>query len=71
MELLRRLTTLDSLLPDAANWNTLAVRWPGTTARCSIPYRAPLKDDLLRVKEALDLFLRQEGCRPGATGCAG
>lgn len=64
MELLRRTYALDSLLPDAAELEHARGSMAGHNRALLDSVSRALKDDLLRVKEALDLFLRQPDADP-------
>ncbi|WP_017462743.1 Hpt domain-containing protein [Dyella ginsengisoli] len=64
MELLRRTYALDSLLPDAAELEHARGSMAGHNRALLDSVSRALKDDLLRVKEALDLFLRQSDADP-------
>jgi len=64
MELLRSTYALDSLLPDAAELEHARGSMAGHNRALLDSVSRAIKDDLLRVKEALDLFLRQEGADP-------
>ena len=64
MEQLRITYALDSLLPDAAELEHARGSMAGHNRALLDSVSRALKDDLLRVKEALDLFLRQEDADP-------
>jgi chemosensory pili system protein ChpA (sensor histidine kinase/response regulator) len=64
MELLRTTYALDSLLPAAAELEHARGSMAGHNRALLDSVSRALKDDLLRVKEALDLFLRQEDADP-------
>ncbi|MBB5360383.1 chemosensory pili system protein ChpA (sensor histidine kinase/response regulator) [Rhodanobacter sp. ANJX3] len=64
MEQLRVTYALDSLLPDAAELEHARGSMAGHNRALLDSVSRALKDDLLRVKEALDLFLRQEDADP-------
>ncbi len=64
MELLRKTYALDSLLPDAAELEHARGSMAGHNRALLDSVSRALKDDLLRVKEALDLFLRQPDADP-------
>ena len=61
MELLRRTYALDNLLPDADELEHARGSMAGHNRALLDSVAKALKDDLLRVKEALDLFQRQPG----------
>src|SRR5690348_191318 len=61
MELLRRTYALDNLLPDAEELEHARGSMAGHNRALLDSVAKALKDDLLRVKEALDLFQRQPG----------
>ncbi|HEY8682918.1 MAG TPA: Hpt domain-containing protein, partial [Rhodanobacter sp.] len=64
MELLRSTYALDSLLPDAGELAYARGSMSGHNRALLDSVSRALKDDLLRVKEALDLFLRQQDDDP-------
>jgi chemosensory pili system protein ChpA (sensor histidine kinase/response regulator) len=64
MQLLRETYALDSLLPDAAELEHARGSMAGHNRALLDSVSRALKDDLLRVKEALDLFLRQSDADP-------
>jgi chemosensory pili system protein ChpA (sensor histidine kinase/response regulator) len=64
MEQLRTTYSLDSLLPDAAELEHARGSMAGHNRALLDSVSRALKDDLLRVKEALDLFLRQHEADP-------
>jgi len=64
MELLRHTYALDSLLPDAAELDHARGSMSGHNRALLDSVSRALKDDLLHVKEALDLFLRQHDGDP-------
>jgi chemosensory pili system protein ChpA (sensor histidine kinase/response regulator) len=64
MEQLRTTYALDSLLPDAAELEHARGSMAGHNRALLDSVSRALKDDLLRVKEALDLFLRQHEADP-------
>ncbi|MDQ6647832.1 MAG: Hpt domain-containing protein, partial [Pseudomonadota bacterium] len=64
MELLRTTYALDSLLPDANELEHARGSMAGHNRALLDSVSRALKDDLLRVKEALDLFLRQQDGDP-------
>ena len=64
MELLRTTYALDSLLPDAGELEHARGSMSGHNRALLDSVSRALKDDLLRVKEALDLFLRQHDGDP-------
>jgi chemosensory pili system protein ChpA (sensor histidine kinase/response regulator) len=64
MEALRTTYSLDSLLPDAAELEHARGSMAGHNRALLDSVSRALKDDLLRVKEALDLFLRQNDADP-------
>lgn len=64
MEALRQTYGLDSLLPDAAELEHARGSMAGHNRALLDSVSRALKDDLLRVKEALDLFLRQPDADP-------
>ncbi|MGA0586176.1 Hpt domain-containing protein [Dyella sp. KRB-257] len=64
MQLLRETYALDSLLPDAAELEHARGSMAGHNRALLDSVSRALKDDMLRVKEALDLFLRQSDADP-------
>ncbi len=64
MQLLRETYALDGLLPDAAELEHARGSMAGHNRALLDSVSRALKDDLLRVKEALDLFLRQSDADP-------
>ncbi|MBU6247090.1 MAG: Hpt domain-containing protein [Xanthomonadaceae bacterium] len=64
MDLLRKTYALDSLLPDVAELEHARGSMAGHNRALLDSVSRALKDDLLRVKEALDLFLRQPDADP-------
>ena len=64
MEQLRQTYALDSLLPDEAELEHARGSMAGHNRALLDSVSRALKDDLLRVKEALDLFLRQPDADP-------
>ncbi len=62
-----RLYKLDTLLPSAEGTRTRARLDVGPQPRLLDTVSVAIKDDLLRVKEALDIFLRAQRCEPGRT----
>lgn len=64
MELLRSTYALDSLLPDVGELEHARGSMAGHNRALLDSVSRALKDDLLRVKEALDLFLRQQDGDP-------
>ena len=66
MELLRRTYALDNLLPDAEELEHARGSMAGHNRALLDSVARALKDDLLRVKEALDLFQRQPGADPAS-----
>jgi chemosensory pili system protein ChpA (sensor histidine kinase/response regulator) len=64
MELLRHTYALDSLVPDAGELEHARGSMSGHNRALLDSVSRALKDDLLRVKEALDLFLRQSDGDP-------
>ncbi|MEW9624044.1 Hpt domain-containing protein [Rhodanobacter geophilus] len=66
MELLRRTYALDNLLPDADELEHARGSMAGHNRALLDSVAKALKDDLLRVKEALDLFQRQPGADPAS-----
>ena len=64
MELLRNTYALDSLVPDAGELEHARGSMSGHNRALLDSVSRALKDDLLRVKEALDLFLRQSDGDP-------
>jgi chemosensory pili system protein ChpA (sensor histidine kinase/response regulator) len=71
MELLRTTYALDSLLPDASELEHARGSMAGHNRALLDSVSRALKDDLLRVKEALDLFLRQQNGDPGQLAAQG
>jgi chemosensory pili system protein ChpA (sensor histidine kinase/response regulator) len=71
MELLRTTYALDSLLPDAGELEHARGSMAGHNRALLDSVSRALKDDLLRVKEALDLFLRQQDGDPGQLAVQG
>ncbi len=71
MELLRTTYALDSLLPDAGELEHARGSMAGHNRALLDSVSRALKDDLLRVKEALDLFLRQQDGDPAQLGVQG
>jgi chemosensory pili system protein ChpA (sensor histidine kinase/response regulator) len=71
MELLRQTYALDSLLPDEAELEHARGSMSGHNRALLDSVARALKDDLLRVKEALDLFLRQEQGDPAQLSAQG
>ncbi|HVC16899.1 MAG TPA: Hpt domain-containing protein, partial [Rhodanobacter sp.] len=71
MELLRQTYALDSLLPDADELEHARGSMAGHNRALLDSVSRALKDDLLRVKEALDLFLREEGADPAQLAVQG
>lgn len=65
MELLRQTYSLDALLPEASEIEHARGSMAGHNRALLDSVAKALKDDLLRVKEALDLFLRQTDADPG------
>ncbi|MDI3262435.1 MAG: Hpt domain-containing protein [Fulvimonas sp.] len=68
MELLRQVYRLDSLLPDAAELEHARGSMSGHNRALLDSVAKALKEDLLRVKDALDLFLRQPDADPATLG---
>ncbi|MBN8922258.1 MAG: hybrid sensor histidine kinase/response regulator [Rhodanobacter sp. 68-29] len=66
MDLLRRTYHLDSLLPDADELEHARSSMAGHNRALLDSVARALKDDLLRVKEALDLFQRQPDADPAS-----
>ncbi|TBR40187.1 MULTISPECIES: Hpt domain-containing protein [Dyella] len=64
MEQLRRTYGLDALLPDASELEHARGSMSGHNRALLDSVAKALKEDLLRVKEALDLFLRQSDADP-------
>lgn len=64
MELLRQTYSLDALLPEASEIEHARGSMAGHNRALLDSVAKALKDDLLRVKEALDLFLRQTDADP-------
>jgi chemosensory pili system protein ChpA (sensor histidine kinase/response regulator) len=71
MEQLRTTYALDSLLPDAGELEHARGSMSGHNRALLDSVSRALKDDLLRVKEALDLFLRQEDADPAQLSAQG
>ncbi|MFC5438133.1 Hpt domain-containing protein [Rhodanobacter umsongensis] len=71
MELLRTTYALDSLLPDASELEHARGSMAGHNRALLDSVSRALKDDLLRVKEALDLFLRQQDGDPAQLSAQG
>ncbi|MEO7052879.1 MAG: Hpt domain-containing protein [Rhodanobacter sp.] len=71
MEQLCTTYALDSLLPDAGELEHARGSMSGHNRALLDSVSRALKDDLLRVKEALDLFLRQEGADPAQLSAQG
>ncbi|MHB1058658.1 MAG: Hpt domain-containing protein [Rhodanobacter sp.] len=71
MELLRSTYALDSLLPDAGELEHARGSMAGHNRALLDSVSRALKDDLLRVKEALDLFLRQQNGDPAQLAAQG
>jgi chemosensory pili system protein ChpA (sensor histidine kinase/response regulator) len=71
MELLRSTYALDSLLPDASELEHARGSMAGHNRALLDSVSRALKDDLLRVKEALDLFLRQQDGDPAQLATQG
>ena len=65
MELLRQTYSLDALLPEASEVEHARGSMAGHNRALLDSVAKALKDDLLRVKESLDLFLRQADADPG------
>lgn len=66
MDLLRRTYALDSLLPDADELEHARSSMAGHNRALLDSVAKALKEDLLRVKEALDLFQRQPDADPAS-----
>jgi len=64
MELLRQTYSLDALLPEASEIEHARGSMAGHNRALLDSVAKALKDDLLRVKESLDLFLRQTDADP-------
>jgi chemosensory pili system protein ChpA (sensor histidine kinase/response regulator) len=71
MELLRTTYSLDSLLPDAGELEHARGSMAGHNRALLDSVSRALKDDLLRVKESLDLFLRQQDGDPAQLAVQG
>jgi len=71
MELLRSTYALDSLLPDAGELEHARGSMAGHNRALLDSVSRALKDDLLRVKEALDLFLREQDADPAQLAAQG
>jgi len=71
MELLRQTYRLDSLLPDAGELEHARGSMSGHNRALLDSVAKALKEDLLRVKDALDLFLRQQGADPASLSAQG
>ncbi len=71
MDLLRTTYSLDSLLPDAGELEHARGSMAGHNRALLDSVSRALKDDLLRVKEALDLFLRQQDGDPAQLSVQG
>ena len=71
MELLQTTYALDSLLPDAGELEHARGSMAGHNRALLDSVSRALKDDLLRVKEALDLFLRQPDGDPAQLSAQG
>ncbi len=71
MEQLRTTYALDSLLPDADELEHARGSMSGHNRALLDSVSRALKDDLLRVKEALDLFLRQQDGDPAQLSAQG
>jgi len=71
MELLRTTYALDSLLPDAGELEHARGSMAGHNRALLDSVSRALKDDLLRVKEALDLFLRDQNGDPAQLAAQG
>jgi chemosensory pili system protein ChpA (sensor histidine kinase/response regulator) len=71
MESLCATYALDSLLPDAAELEHARGSMAGHNRALLDSVSRALKDDLLHVKEALDLFLRQQGADPAQLAAQG
>jgi chemosensory pili system protein ChpA (sensor histidine kinase/response regulator) len=68
MALLAQTYSLDGLMPDAAELEHARGSMAGHNRALLDSVSRALKDDLLRVKEALDLFLRQSDADPAQLG---
>jgi len=68
MQQLAQTYSLDSLMPDAAEVEHARGSMAGHNRALLDSVARALKDDLLRVKEALDLFLRQNDADPAQLG---
>ncbi|EIL99725.1 hybrid sensor histidine kinase/response regulator [Rhodanobacter thiooxydans] len=71
MEQLRDTYALDTLLPDAGELEHARGSMAGHNRALLDSVSRALKDDLLRVKEALDLFLRQQNGDPAQLAAQG
>ena len=71
MELLRSTYALDRLVPDASELEHARGSMAGHNRALLDSVSRALKDDLLRVKEALDLFLRQADADPAQLAVQG
>jgi chemosensory pili system protein ChpA (sensor histidine kinase/response regulator) len=71
MALLKQAYRLDSLLPDAAELEHARGSMSGHNRALLDSVSKALKEDLLRVKEALDLFLRQPDADPAQLSTQG
>ncbi len=71
MEQLRTTYALDSLLPDAGELEHARGSMSGHNRALLDSVSRALKDDLLRVKEALDLFLREQDGDPARLAAQG
>ncbi len=71
MEQLRTTYALDSLLPDAGELEHARGSMSGHNRALLDSVSKALKDDLLRVKEALDLFLREQDGDPAQLAAQG
>src|SRR5574337_302158 len=71
MEQLRTTYALDSLLPDAGELEHARGSMSGQNRALLDSVSKALKDDLLRVKEALDLFLREQDGDPAQLAAQG
>jgi len=71
MDLLRSTYGLDALLPDAGELEHARGSMAGHNRALLDSVSRALKDDLLRVKEALDLFLRQQNADPAQLAAQG
>ncbi len=71
MQMLRETYALDSLLPDAGELEHARGSMAGHNRALLDSVSRALKDDLLRVKEALDLFLRQQDGDPAQLAAQG